>query len=73
MVVLSKPPKLDNFESHKSLKVSFTNILGFCLTFVGCESFLGSNSPDILALSVTKLDDPIDYRNFFVTGFVHLI
>ena len=49
MAVLSKACKPSNFESHNSLKLRFTNILGLCLNFVDCESFLESNSPDILA------------------------
>ena len=44
-----------NFESHNSLKHSFMNIWGLCSNFVKCESFLESNSPDILALYETKL------------------
>ena len=44
----------DNFESHNSLKLSFTNIQGLPSNFVNCESFLESNSPDILALMWEK-------------------
>ena len=47
-MAISKACKPDNFESHNSLKLSFTNIRGFCSNFVDCESFLESNSPDIL-------------------------
>ena len=43
MVILSKPYKPDNFESHNSLKRSFTNIQGLQSNFVDCESFLESN------------------------------
>ena len=50
MPILSKWCKPDNFESHNSQKLSFTNILGPCSNFVYCESFLESNSRDILAL-----------------------
>ena len=57
MVILSKACKPDNFESHNSLKLSFTNIWGLRLNFVDCKSFLESNSPDILALCETNLDD----------------
>ena len=60
MVILSKGCKSDNFESHNSLKVSFTNIQGLCSNFVECESFLESNSTDISALCKTNLDDVID-------------
>ena len=37
--------------------LSFTNIRGLCLNFVDCGSFFESNSPDILALCETNLDD----------------
>ena len=57
MAILSKPCMPDNFESHNSLKLSFTNIRGLRSNFVDYESFLESNSPDILALCETNLDD----------------
>ena len=38
-----------------------------------CESFLESNSPDILALCKTNLDDPIDAGNFSVMVYLPLI
>ena len=65
MTILSKTCKPDNFESHNSLKLSFTN-------FVDCESFLESNSPDILALCETNMDDSIDSGNFSVRGYLPL-
>ena len=41
MAILSKACKPDNFESHNSLKLSFTNIRGLRSNyFVDCESFL---------------------------------
>ena len=40
MAILSKGCKPDDIESHSSLKLSFMNILGLCLNFVDCESFL---------------------------------
>ena len=73
MAILSKECKPDNFESHNSLKLSFTNIHGLCLNFVECESFFESNSPDILALCETNLDDSIDSGNSSVTGYLLLI
>ena len=73
MDILSKACKPDNFESHNSLKLSFPNIRGLRLNFVDCESFLESNSPDILALSETNLDDSIDCGNFSVRGYFPLI
>ena len=50
MAILSTGCKPNNFESHKSLKFSFTNIQGLISNFVDYESFLELNSPDILAL-----------------------
>ena len=73
MAILSKACKPDNFESHNSLKLSFTNIRGLCSNFVDCESFLESNSPDIIALCETNLDESIDSGNFSVTGYLPLI
>ena len=73
MAILSKGCKPDNFEPHNSLKLCFTNIQGLRSNFVECESFLESNSPDILALCKTNLDDSIDSGNFSVSGYLPLI
>ena len=73
MAILLKVCKPDNFESHGSLKLSFTNIRRLCSNFVDCESFLESNSPDILALCETNLDYLIDSGNFCVRGYLPLI
>ena len=63
MAILSKACKPDNFELHNSLKLNFTNIQDLHSNIVDCKSFFESNSPDILALSETNLDDPIDSGN----------
>ena len=47
--------------------VSFTNIQGLC------SNFVESNSPDILALYKTNLDDSIDSGNFSLRGYFLLI
>ena len=60
MAILSKGCKPDNFKSHNSLKLSFTNIWGLRSNFVECESFLESNTPDFLVLCKTNLDDSIE-------------
>ena len=73
MAILSKACKPDNFESHSFLKLSFTNIRGFRSKFVDCDSFLESNSPDILTLCETNLDHSIDSGNFSVRGYLPLI
>ena len=39
--------------------------------FLGCESFLDSNSPDIVGLSKTNLEDSINSSKFSVRG--HLL
>ena len=73
MAIFSKRCKPDNFEPHNSLKLSFTNIGGLRSNFVQCESFLESNSPDILTLCETNLDDSVDSGNFSVSGYLTLI
>ena len=73
MAVLSKIFKPDNFESHNSLNLSFMNIQSLCSNFVDCESFLESNSPDVLALCEANLDDSIDSSNFSMRGYLALI
>ena len=73
MTILSKRCEVDNFEYHNSLKLSFVNICDLCSNFVECESFLKSNSPDILALCETDLDDSIVSGNFSATAYLSLI
>ena len=73
MAILSKACKPDNSESHNSLKLSFKNVRGLRSDFVDCESFLESNSPDILVLRETNLDDSIDSDNSSVRGNLPLI
>ena len=72
MATISKGCKPNNFEPHNSIKLSFTNV-GLRSNFVDCESFLESNSPDIVALCKTSLDDSIDSGYFFVRGYFPLI
>ena len=64
---------LDNFESHNSLKLSFTNIRGLRSNFVECETLPESSSLDILALCETNLDDSIDPGNFSLRSYLLLI
>ena len=73
MAILSKGCKPDKFEPHNSQKLSFTNIRGFHSNFVECESFLESNSINILVLFETNLEDSIDSGNFSVRGYLPLI
>ena len=73
MVILLKACKPDNFELHNSLKLSFTNIVGLHSNFVDCQSFLESNSLDILALCETDLNDPNDSGNFAARGYLSLL
>ena len=66
MVILSNACKPENFESHNSLKLNFMNIRGLHSNFVDYESFLESNSPDILVVCETNMDDSIDSGNLFL-------
>ena len=67
-------PKPNNFRSHNSLNLSFTNIWSFCSNFNGCKSFLELNPPDILALYETNVDDSTDswMTHFSVCGCLSL-
>ena len=58
MDLLSQIRKPDHFE------LSFTKILALDSNFDGCEFFLEANSPGILALCETNLDDSIYSGNF---------
>ena len=73
MATFSKGCKPDNFEMHNSLKLSFMNIRGLHSNFDECESFLESNSPDILTLCEIDLDKSIDSGSFSVRGYLSLI
>ena len=73
MAILSKACKPDNFELHNSLKLSIMNIWGFRSNFVDCESFLESNSPDILTLCERNMYESVDSENFSVRGYLPLI
>ena len=73
MAIFSKECKPDNPEPHNSLKLRFTNIWDLRSNFVECESFLESNSPDIIAQCETGLDDSIDSGNFSVRVYLPLI
>ena len=59
--------------NHATLEISFTNIRCIRSNFFGRESFLVSNSPDILALCEPNLDDSVDSGNFYVRGYHPLI
>ena len=73
MAILSKACKPDNFESYNSLKLSFTNIRGLRSNFLDYESFFESNSPNILALCETNLDNSNDSGNFYLGRYLPLI
>ena len=73
MTILSKGFKPDNFELHNSLKLSFMNIRGLRSNLVDFESFLESNSSDVLALCETNLNDSINSGNFSMRGYRSLI
>ena len=46
-----------NFESHNSIKISFTNVQGLHLNFAESESFLESNSLNTIALCEANFND----------------
>ena len=56
-----------------SVKHSFMNIRGLHSSFVDHESFLESNSPDIIALCEKNLDDSVDSGTFSERSCLHLI
>ena len=60
--------------NHTTLsKFPFSNIQGLRSNFFECESFLESNSPDILALCETNLNDSIDSNHSTVRGYLPFI
>ena len=61
MAILSKTCKPDNFESHNSLKLSFTNIRSLRSNFVDCESFIESRSRGIPALCGASLGGGVSF------------
>ena len=69
MAILPKIHQPDNFESHNSLKLSFTNIRVLCSNFIGHESSFKSNSTSILALCETDLEESTDSREISVRVF----
>ena len=73
MAMCSKERKPDNFDLHKSLKLSFTNVQGLRSSFVEYESFLESNSPDSHVLCETNLDDSVDSSNFSILGSTYFL
>lgn len=66
MAILSRGCEPNNIESHKSLKLSYSNIQGCHLNFAECESFLLT----FLLLCETNLDDKSDSGNFFVRCYL---
>ena len=66
MAIMSRFTRPGTPKSHTYLKVSYTNIRGFCSNFLHCESYLETNSPDILALSETNLEDAVDSNSLLL-------
>ena len=73
IAILSKACEPDIFKLHNSPMLIFTSIQGLCSDFVDWESFLESNSPEILALCETNQDNLIDSGKFSVGGYLPLI
>ena len=61
MVILSTVHKPDNFQSHISLRRTFTDICGLDSNFTWCASFLESKSLDIFALRETNVRELTDF------------
>ena len=57
----------------KALKLDLINIRVLHSNFVVRESFLHSNSPNIVALFDINIKNLINSRNFAVTGYLSLI
>ena len=72
IAILSKGCKPENFASHNSPRLNFTNIQDLHSNFVECEPFLELNSPDILPLCETNLVELIHSGNFSVWGYFPL-
>ena len=74
MAILSKARKPDNFESHNSLKLSFTNIRKAFVRILLIVNlpFNQTLLTDILALCQTNLDDSTDSSNFYVRSYLPL-
>ena len=49
------------------------NIQDLFSNFVKCNSFPEKNTPDLLALCKTNLDNSFDFVNFSVTGYLPLL
>ena len=67
-MTILKVCKPNNFKSHYFLKLTFPRIGALCSNFIGCDSYLGFNPPNFLALCGTNLEDSIGISNFTVTG-----
>ena len=65
-----KHKKPNNFKSHNSLIFSLTNTRDLPSNFVSYESFLESNTPNILTVWGTNLVDLINSRNFSVSTYL---
>ena len=75
MAILSKGCKPDNFQPHNSLKPHNLSALQIFEAFI--QILLNVNlslnqTPDILALFETNLDDSVDPGNFSVRGVIFL-
>lgn len=73
----SRARKPNHFESRNSLEVIFVNIRGLSSFFADSNSFLESNSFDILAIYFyiceTIFEDSVDLSNIFGRVYIHLI
>ena len=61
--IWSKVCKPNNFESHNSLNLNFINFPGLGSNFVGCELFLGLNSPKIQLILIISLWETLIWKD----------
>ena len=72
MAISSKGYKWDNFEPHNSLNIPLQIFKTFAQIFLNVNRSL-NQTPDILALCETNLDESIDSADFSVRGCLPLV
>ena len=61
------PPRA---RGSKPLGIAFSNIRGFRSNFTSVQSFVHNNSPDLLALSESRLSSDISSDSFKLPGYI---
>ena len=60
-------------QRSKPLGIAFSNIRGLRSNFTSVQSFVLNNSPDLLALSESRLNCDISSDSFKLPGYIHCI